>query len=245
MGGGTPLLVLLALTLLVFLRNVGGPQRGTGGLGGKLKAQTRSLRESMKGGAFWGIVPIFAVSALRGMGDRPLVWMIPLYLSKELGESDFTVAFHVALLAAPGIVSGPLFGALSDRIGRKPIIACTMAVGVVLPPIMVLGGVWLTLSVAAFGLFMFTVNSLTQAAALDLVEGRRLEGTFIGLMWGSNAFFGFGSSLAAGLLAESVGRESVFYFASGLFLAGFLVSLAMPSTGGRAGARAQSPTEGS
>ena len=69
-----------------------------------------------------------------------------------------------------------------------------------------------------------------------MVEGRGLEGTFIGLMWGSNAFFGFASSLAAGLLAESVSRESVFYFASALFALGFLVSLVIPSTGGRAGA---------
>lgn len=190
-------------------------------------------------GVWWDIVPIFAVSALRGMGDRPLTWMIPLYISKELGKGDFIVAAHVAMLAAPGIVSGPLFGAMSDRVGRKSIIAFTMAAGAVLPVTMVLGGSspWMTLSVAAFGLFMFTVNSLTQAAAIDVVEGRGLEGTFIGLMWGSNAFFGFASSLVAGQLAEAVSRKSVFYFASALFALGFLVSLVMPSTGGRARAQ--------
>ena len=66
---------------------------------------------------------------------------------------------------------------------------------------------------------------------------RGLEGTFIGLMWGSNAFFGFASSLVAGQLAEAVSRKSVFYFASALFALGFLVSLVMPSTGGRARAQ--------
>ena len=246
MGGGTPFLVLLAVMLLVFLRHAGGPRLEAAGFSGKLKLQVQSLRDAMTGGSIWDIVSIFAVSALRGMGDRPLTWMIPLYISKELGKSDFIVAVHIALLAAPGIVSGPLFGAMSDRMGRKSIIAFTMAVGVVLPVTMVMGGSgpWMTLSVAAFGLFMFTVNSLTQAAAIDLVEGRGLEGTFIGFMWGSNAFFGFGASLAAGLLAESVSRESVFYFASALFFVGFLVSLAMPSTGGPAGSRDRRATAG-
>ena len=239
MGGGTPLLIALSFMLLIFLRQAGGPRpTAAAGFTEKLKLQVHSLQEAMRGGVWRDIVPIFAVSALRGMGDRPLTWMIPLYISKELGKGDFIVAVHVALLAAPGIVSGPLFGAMSDRVGRKSIIAFTMAAGAVLPVTMVLGGSgpWMTLSVAAFGLFMFTVNSLTQAAAIDVVEGRGLEGTFIGLMWGSNAFFGFASSLAAGLLAESVSRESVFYFASALFALGFLVSLVIPSTGGRAGA---------
>ena len=237
MGGGTPLLLVLAFMLLIFLRQAGGPRLAASGFTGKLNLQVQGLREAMRGGGWWDIAPIFAVSALRGMGDRPLMWMIPLYISKELGKSDFIVAVHVALLAAPGIVSGPLFGAMSDRMGRKSIIAVTMAAGAVLPVTMVLGGSgpWMTLSVAAFGLFMFTVNSLTQAAAIDVVEGRGLEGTFIGFMWGSNAFFGFASSLAAGQLAESVSRESVFYFASALFALGFLVSLIMPSTGRRAG----------
>ena len=89
----------------------------------------------------------------------------------------------------------------------------------------------MTLSVALFGLFFFTVNSLTQAAAIDIAEGKRLEGTFIGLMWGSNAFFGAATSIAAGWIIAQFGWQPAFYFASSLFLVGFVASLIMPATG--------------
>jgi len=176
---------------------------------------------------------IFAVSALRGMGDATFIWVIPLYLSRELGKGNFEMAIHVALLAAPGVISGPLFGALSDRIGRKPIIVFIMATAVVLPIVMVLGAgnIITTLAIATFGLFYFTVNSLTQAAAIDIAAGKRLEGTFIGLMWGSNAFFGAGTAIVAGLVASRFGWEPTFYLASGIFVIGFIASLLMPSTG--------------
>jgi hypothetical protein len=89
-----------------------------------------------------------------------------------------------------------------------------------------------------FGIFLFSVNSLTQAAAIDVAAGKGLEGTFIGLMWGSNAFFGAMASILAAIIIDGVGRfgldwngfgwHAAFYFASGLFFLGFLSSLALP-----------------
>jgi MHS family proline/betaine transporter-like MFS transporter len=124
-----------------------------------------------------------------------------------------------------------MFGALSDRIGRKPIIVFIMASAVIFPTTMALGGdgLGMTASVVMFGVFLFSVNSLTQAAAVDVASGKGLEGTFIGLMWGSNAFFGAIASVIAGVLVEYVGWHSAFYFASGLFFLGFLASLALPN----------------
>lgn len=234
-GGGTPILLLLAILILVLLGNVSGARPQETSFGRNTKAQLRSLGEALKGGKMGSIVPIFVVSAVHGMGDRALLWMIPVYLSQDLGKSHFEVGYHVALLSALGIVAGPLFGALSDRIGRKPIIVFIMVLATILPLTMVLsgGGIGMTLSVAAFGLFAFSVNSLSQAAAIDMAGGRRLEGTFIGLMWGFNAFFGAATAVGAGVLADMAGREASFYLASSLFFVGLLTSLIMPATGFR------------
>ncbi len=227
MGGGTPVLLAFAVVIFFLLRNVGGPKIEGVDYGAKFRTQMRDMRESFRGTGMWWI---FTVSAVRGMGDRSLLWVIPLYLSDQLELSNFWVGFHVALLAAPGIFAGPLFGALSDRIGRKPIIIFIMASAVIFPTTMVLGGdgPGMTASVLMFGVFLFSVNSLTQAAAIDVAAAKGLEGTFIGLMWGSNAFFGAMASIIAGVIVEYIGWHAAFYFASGLFFLGFLSSLALP-----------------
>ena len=63
---------------------------------------------------------------------------------------------------------------------------------------------------------------------MDLVAGRQLESTFIGLLWGSNAAFGAIASLLAGVLVGVFGWDIAFYLAAGFFLVGFLVSLGLP-----------------
>ena len=235
-GGGAPVMLLLATGIFLLLRNVDGPARPGVDYKAKIKTQLRDMVDSFRGTGMWSI---FTVSAVRGMGDRSLLWVIPLYLSNDLGFSNFWVGFHVALFAIPGIFTGPLFGALSDKIGRKPITMLVMAAtGVITLAIVLLGDSWaMTAMVFLFGVFIFTVNSLTQAAAIDVAEGKGLEGTFLGLMWGSNAFFGAMASIAAGVLADYAGWSSAFYLAAGLYFFGFVVSLLMP--GGRARRAAQ------
>ena len=233
MGGGTPLLLILAVAVLILLWNVGGPKPGPTNFVSDFKAQLRSLREAFRGTGMWSI---FTVSAVRGMGDRSYVFFLPLYLrdADGLNMGAVMTGFHVSLLAAGGIVAGPLFGALSDRIGRRSIIVFLMIVAVVLSITTPLagGGALMTLSVALFGLFHSSVNSLTQAAAIDEVEGQGLDATFMGLMWGSNALFGAGAAIAVGGLVEVFGWESAFYCAAGLFFVGFLASLMLPSNKG-------------
>ncbi len=229
MGGVTPLALLLAVAVLVLLWNVTLPNLVPVALVSKLKAQFVGLKQAFRGTGMW---TIFTVSATRGMGDRSYVFFLPLYLREELDKSFLIVALHVALIAAPGIVAGPWFGALSDRIGRRAIIAFLMIVSVVLSLTTVLGGggIGMTASVALFGLFHSSVNSLTQAAAIDEVEGRGLDATFMGIMWGGNFIFGAGSALVVGWMVQSYGWETAFYCASGLFFLGFLASLVMPAS---------------
>jgi len=235
-GGGTPMLILLAVLIPIFLRSVGAHRWSQQAPAARdTRAQFQSLKQAFKGGGVRAISPIFAVSALHGMGDRAFLWIVPLYLVQDLGRSYLFMGIHLALLQAGAIVAGPLLGALSDRIGRKSITVSIMALATVLPVTMILsnGGIGLTISVALFGLFAFSVNSLSQAAAIDIVSGRRLEGTFIGLMWGVNAFFGAATAVASGFLADAFGREAAFYTAAALFFLGFLASLFMPGVKSR------------
>lgn len=229
MGGGTPLLLVLAVIVLVLLRNVGGPKPGPVAFATNLKVQFRGLREAFKG---TGMRAIFAVSAFRGMGDRSYIFFLPLYLREGLDKDFLIVAVHVSLIAAPGIVAGPLFGAMSDRIGRRSIILCLMVLAgiVAMTTPMGDGGIWTTFSVALFGLFHSPVNPLTQVAAIDEAEGRGLDATFMGIMWGSNAAFGAAGAILVGWLVGIYGWEFAFYYSAAMSFVGFLASLMLPPT---------------
>ena len=246
MGGGTPMLMVLAILVLLVLWNVAGPNSGSVEFRAKFKSQLISLRGAFQGRGMWAI---FTVSAVRGMADRTFTSFLILYLTQELEMGLILAGLHITMVSAAGIVSGPLFGMLSDRIGRRPIITFVMAVTVVLPLALVSVGnnALLTLTVVTvFGIFHSVVNSLTQAAAIDEASGRGLDATFIGLMWGSNAFFGAGTTIFAGWLVGGLqfdfswagyywasyfagyGWPSAFYASSALFFIGFLASLVMP-----------------
>lgn len=227
------MLILLAVLIPVFLHRVGAHRWSQQAPAARnTRAQFQSMKQAFQGGGVRAISPIFAVSALHGMGTRAFLWIIPLYLVQDLGQSFIFMGVHLALLQAGAIVAGPLLGVLSDRIGRKSIIVTIMLLATVLPVTMILSnsGAGLTVSMALFGLFAFSVNSLSQAAAIDIVSGKQLEGTFIGLMWGVNAFFGAATAVGSGFLADEYGREVAFYTASALFFVGFLASLFMPGT---------------
>ena len=227
MGGGTPMLLALGVAVLVLLWNVGGPKPERIDVRLKMKTQMRSLGEAFQGTGMWSI---FLVSAVRGMGDRAYVFFLPFYLRQELGMGFFMVSVHVALVAAPGIIGGPFFGVLSDRVGRRSVIAFLMLVAVVLSLTTALagGGIGMTVSIALFGLFHSSVNSLTQAAAIDEAEGKGLDSTFMGLMWGSNAAFSAVAGAGVGVLIKFYGWEIAFYFAAVMFFLGLVVTLAMP-----------------
>ena len=236
-SAGVPLLLVIGFLIFISLRDVGGPKL-TGvsfrqGLGSKLPALRTVVRSSE-------LMSLLAVSAARGMGDRALLLGIPLYLRDDVGLGRGWVAFHVALFTTMAVVAGPLIGAASDRIGRKPLVVLIMAVSITFPLAMAVAGSGpgFTAAVAMYGLFLFSINSLTQAAAMDLAAGKRLEGSLIGLLWGVGSASGFAASLMAGLLQWAFDWNAVFYFGSATFALGFLASLMLPSTGVRERAHA-------
>ena len=224
---GMPLALALGVLVLLVLRHVGGSltmdqQQAA------FRTQMASLRQAFQNPA---MATLIGITALRGMGDRAVFFFLPLYLSVDLGMDSFQVGWRLGLLTALGVVTGPLIGALSDRVGRKPVIVGVMVIGGIIPLLIVPAGSGLALvAVLLFGgMFMYSVNSLVQAAALDIVEGQRLEGTFIGLSWGFNSLFNGLSPLIAGALAQAFGFGITFYYGAALILAGSLLAIRLPA----------------
>jgi MFS family permease len=224
---GLPLTVLLGLSLLGLLWNIGGSRMQTISFKNNLQNQLVSLRKAIRGS---GLLTLLTVSALWGMGTRALFLFIPLYLAQNLKMGTVGIGFHMSLITFLGIASGPIMGTISDRMGRKPMIVIGMFLSSVFPLLILKSGtgIGLTISIALFGLFFYSENSLIQAAGVDLAEGMKLEGTLIGMLSGNIALFGSISPIIAGALAGMYDFQVVFYYAAAIFLTGGLLALRLP-----------------
>lgn len=241
-GFSTIIMFTSSVVILLLLRHAGGEKPVGVDIRQRFNANWQGMKDAFRGTGMWAI---FTVSAVRGMADRTYVFLVPLYLAYLLEQEGYDVldpyvvtllAVHVALMTIPGIVSGPIIGAISDRIGRKLIIVFVMALTTVLTLATVMsaqaaGGFTpvITLLIAIYGTFNFSVNNLTQAAAADIAVGRRLESSFLGLMWGNNTLFG---AIAAVLIFFAVrwfGWELGFYISAGIYFVGLMISLLIPN----------------
>ena len=222
--------------------------------GQRFNTNWQGMKDAFRGTGMWAI---FTVSAVRGMADRTYVFLVPLYLAYLLERDGYEIldpyvvtllAVHVALMTIPGIISGPIIGAISDRIGRKLIIVFVMALTTCLTLATVMsaqiaGGFtpMITLLIAIYGTFNFSVNNLTQAAAADIAVGRRLESSFLGLMWGNNTLFGAVAAVFIFFAVRWFGWELGFYISAAIYFFGLLVSSPdsqpAPSPGSCAGNR--------
>ncbi len=230
LGVSTPIMFIATVLIFFMLRHAGGERPEGVDVGERIRTNWEGMKDAFRGTGMWAI---FTVSAVRGMADRSLVFLIPYYLTQALGANPVLAAAHVALMVGPGILAGPMIGALSDKIGRRPLIVFIMAATTVLTLAVIWasqGGYtyWITIIVSIYGLMNFSVNNLTQAAAADIAAGRRLESSFLGLMWGNNTLFGAFAAIIIFGSVEWFDWQYGFYIAAGIYFVGLLVSLLIP-----------------
>ena len=180
--------------------------------------QIRSIGQLFKERA---LPTLLLVSGLRGMADRAFVLFLPLFIGRAMRIDDpdigiervaLVVGFHLTLMSSMSIVVPPVIGLLADRIGRKPVmIATLLATTLVTVALAMVGemGWAFTVLIGLLGAVRFAVTNLTQAASLDIAEGKRLEGSMIGLLWGNNATFGALSPLLVGGIIAVFASDAV------------------------------------
>ena len=117
---------------------------------------------------------LILTTALRSAGEAGVSGFLPLYLRDELEYSTRTVAIMLSAAQVAGIVSQPVMGYLSDRIGRKPVMAT--GTGLVMLSAFALRfarpGVELFMSVMVRGALSFSLHHIFIAAAPGRLAGR-------------------------------------------------------------------------
>ncbi len=174
---------------------------------------------------------LIVATALRSIGEGGVSAFLPLYMREDLKYSAITVALFLSLAQAAGIVSQPIMGILSDKVGRKPILVTgtglvmlsAFALSVVKP------GVQLFLAVLVRGAFNFSLHHIFVAAALDAARGVA-QSTVVSLIYGAG-FLGTFSPFIAGLISDKYGIHSAFVY-GGVTLIFPTVLLAVARFGG-------------
>ncbi|HAM53308.1 MAG TPA: MFS transporter [Nitrospiraceae bacterium] len=130
-------------------------------------------------------------------------------LVKERGFPESKAGNLWAWIGFLSLFSGPAFGSLSDKLGRKPGLIIVFFLQMLSYLLIASGlpGVFLSLSIFSYGIVAWSIPSIMVAAAGDYV-GAHKTGQAFGLM---TFIFGFGQIAGpamAGLLAEKTGSFS-------------------------------------
>jgi len=129
-----------------------------------------------------------------------------------------------SFLLLTALVGKPLTGRLSDRLGRKPMILCGLALCTALLPVVVAARTLphLVLLLGGFGLGMAIVTPSTNALVADLCRSGKYGAALgiFGTIWDIGEASG---PILAGLLIGRIGYEGTFHAIAGLLLVGALL----------------------
>jgi MFS family permease len=170
------------------------------------------------------MLKIAFLGGARSMTQTGLSTFLPIYLAGTVGLSAALIGTYMAVVQGAGIISGPISGSLSDRIGRRPLIAAGMvSSSVMLIVLMAFRLEWLfVLVLALIGFFLYSTSPVLNAWALDIAPPH-LGGTSIGILFASQALLGGIAPVVGGLIADAFGIEWTFYFIAVTVLAANLM----------------------
>ena len=165
---------------------------------------------------------------------------MPLYLTAERHFAPGTMTWLMATLGISAGIGSFAVPALSDRIGRKPVIVGFAALGVILPlaAMSFTGSVWVMALIFFVGWGLNGVFPLFMATIPSESVDPRLTASLTGIVMGIGEVVGGVLSPAlAGKLSDLYGRDAIMWLMIGLCLAAALVGIALRETAPRVVAR--------
>ena len=187
-------------------------------------------------GAYWSsvkglvrnpaVLTILLVVGTYSMVQGAVSTFLPVYLGVELGYSSLEMGAFLSAAQVAGIVSQPILGYLSDRLGRRGVLVPSLALlgcGLVATGFVQPG--WpLAVTITLMGAFQFPLMALFLATAIDEV-GAEVQGTTVSLVFGAGTIFSSVSPTFAGYLADNFSVQIVFFYAAALaFIASALLA---------------------
>ena len=160
-------------------------------------------------------VAVLSSTALANMARLAILAFLSVYLGETLGFSSFRLGLYLSFLYVLGIVSQPVMGLVSDRIGRKAVLVPSFGLMALLYLAIAYagGGVLLAVVICALGLFFYAILNITQTAIMDVAD-ESVQASTMGVMGLTSQPFVLGSPVLAGYLVERFGIETAFIYAA-------------------------------
>ena len=175
------------------------------------------------------VLGLCLMAGLRTMAQTGLLVFLPLYLADVLKVGP--VAMGVALMAMQigGVVAAPLAGALSDRVGRRPIVLAGLGVSTAMIAVLTAlgGGPVYVAGIAFLGFALYAVRPVIHSWMMDATPPS-LGGSATSLMFGTQSALSAVAPVLGGIVGDMWGLPSVFYLLAGIMLAANLVALTLP-----------------
>ena len=215
-------MILTALVVVSRFKTAGAESTGSITLGAYFASAKRLLSNR-------GVLGMALLGAMRGAVHNSFQVFLVIYMREELGYSNTYVGLHIALITMAGIISTPIMGNLSDRVGRRPVISFAMTAMTVLLFLFLQfdSGISMMILIAVLGLFFFSVMPIINAAAMDMID-KGSEGSGTALMFAGGSIVGSLTPIVAGIINQSNGFQGVVIFAGAMATIGAVLSLILP-----------------
>jgi len=176
------------------------------------------------------IILLCIMAGFRSMTQNGLMLFLPLYLVNELKAGPMLVGVAMTGIQAGALVSGPLAGSMSDKVGRKPVVlVCLAGTSIMISAMNTVSQVEPFIAVACvLGFALFAVRPVIHGWALDLAPDR-MSGSVISLLFGSQSAFTMLVPLVGGLIADRWGLSTTFLLLTVTVMIAAGMALLIPS----------------
>ena len=165
------------------------------------------------------------MSGFRAAAQVGLLMFVPLYLTDVLEAGPMMTGVGFSLMQLGGVLSSPVAGAWSDRIGRRPIVVGGLALSTLVIAFLAIAGSQILFfsGIAFLGFVLYGVRPVVHSWALDLTS-QTMGGTVISLVFGTQSLFSIGIPVLSGMVADLFGLQRVFWLLAGLILVSNLIA---------------------
>ena len=167
------------------------------------------------------------MAGFRSMTQNGLLMFIPIYLANVLKVGPFMTGVGMFAMQLGGFFAGPIAGAWSDKIGRRPIVLGAAAgTTVVVTFLAVAQSEYLFIAgVSALGFVLFAIRPVIHSWMMDLTPPA-MHGSATSALFGTQSGLSLIIPVLGGWIADLYGVGAVFYLLAGtMLLANVLVAM--------------------